>query len=397
MNYVDSIVKEKYEKYINTDFKKDKNLSVKVIENGFVLPVNKYYNPNKTLCGTGGVVDSNYNYIENSAMLAYNMSNRLYGSYKFNKKKVEYIDESVIYINHFIHQWGHYLLDVINRLWYILDKNTENLKFVYTVRTNHEDCIKENYLEILELLGIKKENLIRVNKVTQFKKIIIPEASLYPGKYFTIEYKKIFDRIIDNANVTINYPKKNIYCSRSKFKKAQKKEIGEEKLESIFNENGFESVYFENMDVREQINIINNSNIIVAVSGTIPHNILFARNNPKVVILNKTYKLNLHQFLINQVSNVNADFIDVNISPMPVLYGMGPFIMKVTNNLKEFCIKNKLKLNTDVNHRVTIKEKIWYYSKYLIYNRGRIVREEDISLKEIREFYKNSQKTKGGI
>ena len=389
MNYVDNIVKEKYEKFSNIDYKIEKELKVDVILNGFVLPVKKYYNPHKTLCGTGGVVDSRYNYVQSSAMLGHNMADRLCESYDFNRKNVEYINESVIYINHFIHHWGHYLLDVINRLWYILDKDVNKLKFVYIVRENDGDYIRGNYLELLELLGIKKENLIRINKVTQFKEVIVPEASLYPGKYFTKEYKMIFDRIIENVNIGQIDLKSNIYCSRSQLKKAKRTEIGEEELEKIFNQNGFESVYMEKMTVREQIKVINNAKTIVAISGTIPHNLLFARNAPHVIILNKTYKLNLHQFIINQISNAKVDFIDTNISPMPIQYGKGPFIMKVTDNLKQFCVQNNLKLYCEVDYRVTVQEKIWYYYKYLIANRGRIVKDKEISFKEIRSIYKH--------
>lgn len=392
MNYVNTFLKDEYKKYTNINYKIEKNLNVDNIYNGYVLPVKKYYNPNKTLCGTGGVSDSQGNYVKSSAMLGYNMSDRLYGGYNFNKKNVEFINESVVYINHFIHHWGHYLIDVINRLWYILDKNIKNLKFVYIVREKDSDCIKGNYLELLELLGIKKENLIQINKVTQFKEIIVPEASLYPGKYFTDEYKKIFDKIIENSKIGKIEPKNNIYCSRSQLSKARKKEIGEEKLEKIFKKNNFEIVYMEKMTVREQINVINNAKKIVAVSGTIPHNILFARNNPHVIILNKTYKLNLHQFLINQIVNAKVDFVDTYISPMPIQYGIGPFIMKVTENFKKFCMENRLILDCNIVYKLTIKEKIWYYLSYLILNRGKIVKDEELSFKKIRRNYKYCQK-----
>ena len=391
MNYVEDIVKEKYDYYTNKNYLKAKELSVITVPKGFALPVKKRYNPNKSLCGTGGITNSDGEYLKESAMLGYNMSNRLLGGYSFNKENVPYIDESVIYINHFIHQWGHYLIDVINRLWYILDKNIQELKFVYIVREGDNDRIAGNYLEILELLGIKESNIYRINKVTQFKEIIIPEASIYPGKYYTSEYKKIFDTIIKNANIKID-PQKTIYCSRGKFKKSSKKEIGEKVIEESFNDNGFESVYFEKMSVKEQIQLINNSKIIVSISGTLPHNIVFSRGNTKFIILNKTYKLNMHQFILDQVSGRKVDFVDVNVSPLPVEYGRGPFIIKITNCLKNYFIDNNFTLNKRVNYKLSLKEKMWFYIRYLINNRLRKVKDSDFDLKIIRNNYMRTQK-----
>lgn len=388
MNYVDDIVYNDYEKLTNKNYEFKKELKVRIIENGYILPVKKYYNPYKSLCGTGGILNEKMEYVEESAMLGYNMQNRLYGGYKINNI-VEYINEEVIYINHFIHQWGHFLIDVINRLWYILDKDIGNLKFAYIVRENDNDEITGNYLELLNLLGIKKENLIRINRPTRVKKIIIPEASIYPGKYYTQGYKLIFDKIVENINIDENEKnKRKIYCSRKNYKKAFTKEIGEEKIERIFNDNGFDSVYFEQLSVIEQIKLINASKVIVAVSGTLPHNLVFARNNPHVIILNKTYKLNLHQFLINQLSNINVDFVDINVSPMPVEYGIGPFIIKITDHLLKFCEDNKYICNYQSNIKLSIKEKFWFYINYFVKNKFKIVKDKNISFKEIRNYYK---------
>ncbi len=395
MNYVNKIMKDKYELYTNMDFKIKKNLKVEKVYNGFVLPINKHYNPNNTLLGSGGVLDEEQNYIEISAQKGYNMSDRLDGKYKFDMKNVEVSDNKVIYLNAFIHHWGHFLIDVIGRLWYILKNDINDYKIVYTCIKGKEDKINGNYLELLELLGIDKSKLMMVNKVTRFKEIIVPEMSIYPGKYFTEEYEEIFNRIVSNVNISEKKERK-IYCSRSRLKRANKIEIGENIIENIFNQNGYVSVYFEDMSVREQIQTINEASEIVAISGTLPHNLLFAKTKIKMVILNKTYKLNLHQFIINQISKANVDFVDIDVSPMPVLYGVGPFIMRVTDNLKKYCENNNLKCEENVYYKISVKEKIWYAFRYLLYYRGKIIKDADVSIKELRNFYKDKQRINKG-
>lgn len=113
MNYLDDIVKENYEKFSNINYESNKELHSKKYMNAFILPVKKHYNPYHTLWGTGGVLNENKEYIEESAQLGHNMSNRLYGKYKFNEKSIIVSNEKVIYLNFFFHHWGHYLLDVI--------------------------------------------------------------------------------------------------------------------------------------------------------------------------------------------------------------------------------------------------------------------------------------------
>lgn len=389
MNFVEKQHELKYNEKTNNNYMVNKKLEVIKVKNGYVLPVRK---AKTSLSGQGGVVDEMKNYIIESQMDGFNMSKRLYGIYNFNNKNVDFVDEKVIYINYFMHHWGHYLIDVINRLWYILDKDIANYKFVYIVKEKSNDTINGNYLELLNLLGIKKEQLIAINQVTQFREIIIPEASICPGKYFTQEYKNIFSRIIVNSEYTKKKNKQKIVCSRSQFAKAGKKEIGGELLEKVFTDNGYIKVYFEQLSVKQQIETLNNASEIVAISGTLPHNILFLENEAHVTILNKTYRLNLHQFLINQISNANVDFVDTNISPLPVLYGYGPFIMCVTRPLEKYCQYYKLKLNQKVNYKLSFNQKVWYAMTYIMSYRFKIPKDNNYKFSEIRACYNELRK-----
>lgn len=389
MNFVEKQHMQSYNERTRKDYFLNKKLKTIVVKNAFVLPVKKHKG---SLCGVGGIANEDKEYVSESQMDGFNMQKRLYGIYKIDTKNIEFVDEKVVYINFFIHHWGHYLIDVINRLWFVLDKDISNYKFIYIVRKNSDDTISGNYLELLNLLGIKKEQLIVVNKVTQFREVIIPEASICPGKYFTQEYRNIFLKIILNSRYKKWNKKQKIICSRSKFLSAGKKEIGGELVEKVFTDNGYKPVYFEKMTVKQQIEVLNNSSEIVAISGTLPHNILFLENSVHVTILNKTYRNNLHQFLINQISPAKVDFVDVNISPMPVLYGYGPFIMCITQPLKKYCEYYNLKLNQSVNYNITFSQKIWYAFLYILSYHFKIPKDNSYKFSEIRKCYKELKK-----
>lgn len=399
-DYISDINKELYAELMNKKYELNKKLTVLSIDNGVVLPpsnpkTNKHKNTSKSLFGSGGVLDSNNKYIEESAQLAYGMKNRIGKTEIYNQDDVEIVHESVVYMNFFIKQWGHFLIDVIGRLWYFIQSH--NIKIVYTCYENENYKLDGNYLELLKLLGIKEEQLIRINKSTKFDNIIIPEMSIYPGKYYTKEYKKIFDTIIDNVGILPINKNKKIYCSRMSFGKNNKKEFGEEIIEENLKYNGYDVVYMEKLSLKQQISILNESAYVAMTCGLLSHNLLFIRNNNKVLIFNKTYRSNLHQFMVNEIANSENCFIDVFVSPLPILYGYGPFIIRFTDEFKNLCNDLGYKIINNYN-KITFNLKVKYYMCYLISYRKFIfglkkIRETEIekyepSYRTIRNYYK---------
>lgn len=397
MDFLSELSKNDYFTLENQRWLDDRHLQVQSIKNAFVLPV-KYVDSsryNGPIFGVGGVLDDEEKYMECSAQVAVNMRDRVYGGYAFNKDEVHIVHQSVIYMNYYIHQWGHFLLDVINRLWYALEN--ENVPIVYTCMLGTNDKISGNYLELLKLMGIDPDRLILVNEVTQFDNVMIPEASLVPGKYFTKEYSNLFSLIVSKCcEGKHDYGK--IYCSRSMLK--QDKDLGEEKIETIYNENGYKSVHLEKLSLREQIQLLNGADAIAMINGSLAHNLLFVQSRPTVTILNKTYRVNLHQFLVNSISNAEIVYVDVYVAPMPVLYGRGPFLIRVTPEFTKYANYMRFDMKkVKVNTRLTFFDKVNYYIKWAYYYKWYILRHKKIEeggfdkdYHDIRQEYRKAQK-----
>lgn len=381
--YIDEPMRKIYKEYDNKNYLNKKKLKILEVENATILPPKKRLGQWNPICGKGGIVDNNNNYIKESAQTAKNMYDRVNGKYKYNKNNVEFRNETVIYLNHFIKHWGHFLIDVIGRMWY---KN-KKYKYVFTTNYNEDLRIEGSFLEFIRYCGIDINDIIIINKPTKFKKIIIPETSYIPGDYYTKEYINIFREVIKNCPKEKKNIKK-IYFSRQSFNRAKSKEVGESKIEKFFLDNDFIPVSPEKLSLKEQINYIQSADEIVAINGTLPHNIMFAKENTKLILLNKTYSINFHNFLMNQASNCNATFIDVHKSLLPVLYGYGPFIMKITNNLIKFAKDNKYKVNIDIDKNKKM-ENIKYILKYIKMYKGRIIKDKNVSIITLFKYYKN--------
>lgn len=365
--YQENLSKNDFYKLINKSYLSDKELQVQQVKAGIVLPPKAFETKlsnklglQKSLHGNGGVVDSNGNYIELSAQKAVGMRNRVYGPYKINYDNLPIRNEKVIYLNYFIKQWGHFLLDVVGRLWYPLLQDNDT-KLVYTCYAGTETKIEGNYLEFLKLLGIDQSRLIMINCPTQFSEVIIPESSILPGGYYTKEYKQLFSSVVENIKLDkYDVNAKMIYCSRSKLGIAKSKEFGEDGIEGIFKQNGYTSVYMETMSLEEQIKTLLSAKTIVLTSGSLAHNLLFVNKDIDVFILNKTYRVNLHQFLINEISDATVRFVDIYRSPLPILYGYGPFLMDLTKPLANFLDDNEF-----VYEKGTVLSKKDYFKYYL--------------------------------
>lgn len=379
--YMDDFMKNQYMELADINYELDKKLEVKHIKNGTILPVIKEKN---ILFGKGGVIDEKGNYVEISAQKAHNMIQRVNG--KYDSVSEEKIDCTVIYMNFFYKHWGHFIIDVIPRMWYLLENTT--LPIVFTVKKDSNETISGNYLEFLKLFGIDEKRIMVINKPTTFTEVIIPEMSLYPGKYYTKEYVKIFDKITQNIQPNEKLPEK-LYLSRSQLGFAKRKEVGEKDIEKFFNENGYISISPEKLSLKEQIEYIKSAKEIVAVSGTLPHNMLFGQEGKNWIIVNKTYRINRHQALINQMKNVNVTYLDLHISLLPILYGPGPFIMTLNENAERFAMDNGYKIEISKRQKNANRiRKIWYILKYFYTYKKGLPKDNSINSKELYEFYK---------
>ena len=80
--------------------------------NATILPLRR--NPSfGLLFGKGGVVDSQGQYVDLSAI-----PGRVQFAYPFENP--EYKDEKVVYCGYLVNHWGHFLIEGVTRLWYFL-------------------------------------------------------------------------------------------------------------------------------------------------------------------------------------------------------------------------------------------------------------------------------------
>lgn len=311
----------KTQKLYSQTLREKTNLTTKTIKNATVLPL-KMFDGDNLVVGRGGVVDNLGNYCDISGY-----ANRQFGKYDYQKAKIKH--EKVVYGGYFIDQWGHFLIECIPRLWYVL--NNENVEKIIFI-TNGLYKIHSNFKRFFEYLGIY-DKIELIEKVTTFDEVIIPEMSFLKWEYYSHEYINIINTVINNAlQCANNKTYKKIFLSRYKFWRAKEYEFGLDMLENYYAKNGYIIIYPEQTKLSNLINYLQNADEIVAMSGSLAHTALFALDNSNLTIIERNALINNWQININKIKNLNVTYIDAVMPIYPVHIMKGPYIIYFNDN-----------------------------------------------------------------
>lgn len=311
------------------EFENKKNLDSFIYYKATILPLRKIKG-DSLLFGRGGVVDENNNYVKESAI-----NNRIQDAYEFSCPEKKELN--VVYCGYLVNQWGHFLIEAVARLWFFVEKDTPSIdKYVFFTDYEKEIELSGNYKEFLELLGILDKIEI-INKPTTYRCVIIPELAYKWRSYYSNSYKQIFEKVVSNVkydNTWSAYEK--IYFTRSALKNISSKEIGLDMLDDYFRRNNYKIVAPEKIKLSYLIYLIRNARVVASLSGSLPHNMLFARDEQKIIILERNILNNEIQVDINKLKELKVIYIDANIGIYPINLGYGPFIMTYHGRLEEF-------------------------------------------------------------
>lgn len=327
------------EQIADTDYSNTEEPYFTVVESGTILPSKP---SNLKTWGLGGAVDSDGNLVEACVGRSFG------GYYEADMAHALRIHETVYYVPVVPRHWGHFLVDVLSRLWFVVDQD-EGYRIAFCGEGWPEDRITGNYLQALTYLGVEEERLLFVDQVMRFDRIIIPSATFGASDektYQSFRYQKVINRITQSAmassEVTMLNPIKRIYFTRTGFYRAKVNEIGEKEIERMFQKNGYTIISPEKKSLSEQIFYFQTAEEVVSLSGTIPHNIVFAGENTQLIILNRTCVPNYTQLKLNQMFHIPVTYVDCYskwTEQHPRTYGGkdgGPIWVEVTEELMRF-------------------------------------------------------------
>lgn len=325
--------KEELQKEYSGYFIKKEDLQSPTYNDAVILPKKA---GGDLIHGLGGVIDKTGKYVSSSGL-----TGQFGGIYSIDDN-IQVIDEKVCYCGYLINHWGHFLLDVVSRLWYSLEHDSEVDSYVFVVEEKTNRRPTANYLEFLKLLGIDKKIQI-VNMPTRFNEVIVPDISFAKARYYSEHYVRTFEKVVNaviSNNINNNLPEK-VYLSRNHLR-GKTVESGLEFVDHFFRKNGFEIVYPEEISLSAMILLLQNAKICAAESGTLTHNFLFAQNGKQVIIIERQVTINVYQCNVDIVKELNATYVDANYEIYTTSSGYGPYFLGYTDCFRRFAEEKKL-------------------------------------------------------
>ncbi len=318
---------EKYKKYLAHQIRRQKmcEMNIECVPNGIIV--------NEHLHGFG-VFDSNFKFVKSSSQVRENNGQFIP---KFNHKNIPYIDADAVFVGNVMPQFGHFLLEHMNRAYAFLDPKFKNAKAVL-IDNKSVSPVPEYMFRLLELVGVKRENIIILTQTTRFRNVYVPRQGYNLPVYSSAEFGATYQKIASNFKIPKSAPRK-IYMSRCKLK--SRKTYGEEAVQNVFQKNGFTIFYPETMTLDEQIKTVAGAEVLAGCAGSALHLSLMMKPGGTVIQLkrNRLNKDNAStQYLLNRTVNLNSIFICASCEKVKTGHGAeAPQVIGGGNKyLKEF-------------------------------------------------------------
>lgn len=361
--------KKKHIYWSKTPCEKIDELSVTIIDDGICLPrIKNEITGSLPWMGYGGVINSDGEWVKESGVYRCHGEIVYGGKYDYSEGNLIASAETVIYMGPFFPHWGHFLLDFIPRLWYVLEHESDK-KIIFCGWNFAQGEIEGNYKRLLELIGVDVGRLIDVRKPTRFRKIIIPKPSFERGSYYSGYYRKLIEKIVNSINYRDEGLCDKLVFSRAQFGIQHKKEYGIDQIDKLFEKNGFRIIYPEEHTLDEQIYFLRNCKQFVVTPGGASMNLLFANANIEIVFLQKSNEIvninDLYQIaeLINASKVTYVDAYFKLYKTQQIDYGGGLFFLGITNNVIRFARDTGMNV-CDVAEGQSVKDWLQMVIKY---------------------------------
>lgn len=326
--YADRNYKKAFESKI-AKLRQYNDMHVDVVENGmFVI---------NSDTGAFGVFDADGVFIESS--LQYRGKNTQFVPSYVPAK--DYMDCDVVFLGNAYHHFGHFIIEHLNRAWGIEKIHKDNVKYVFV--DNKNIGAKSWLFEFTDMLGIARDDVLILNKSMRFNNVYIPTQSLNnSGNMWAPQFGRGFDIMRDNVVAEKIYER--VYVSRAKLPENMRT-WNEEKIQRVFERNGFHVIYPETLPLHQQVAIIGNCKVLAGCAGTALHLGVFMKPGGRIIQLNRTSDIHDNgplQWRMCMIKGLDFDIVSASVEEFKSKHGgaHAPQIIGGTKYLRSFFDNN---------------------------------------------------------
>lgn len=303
--------------------KDDNNREIYIFDLNNVQFINDLYYPN--VLAFSQKESKIYNPIREKIMSLKNLSNKSTYDGEIQKTKNIY-ENPVFYFIYNTDNYYHFIYDTLPYLisFQYLKQKYSNLKLLMNYPNHQKNNFYKFVDEFLEIVGIKNEDILIVNKETLYKKVYISssythdiDSNLPPRQEIYSFYNSIVENI-KQKHGNQELPS-NIYISRRTWMHndlsnigtnytTRRKLINENELVDILQKKGYTEIFTENLSTIEKVLLFNNAKNIIAPIGGGVCNALFCNNKVNINILVSPTFLDINNRFIYLFKDLNVNY-----------------------------------------------------------------------------------------
>jgi capsular polysaccharide biosynthesis protein len=242
---------------------------------------------------------------------------------KITQNKVKKINGDCIVITHsWYDNYYHWMIEIVPRLFLMKDELSNKTLII------HKTLLKF-HIDVLSKFNFKEIVFIDDNELAKCENISFTSfPNYYTNQFLDMASKRIklielnvnyllmreMSQWLLNNNSLLNkstgFLNKKIYISRKKAFK--RRIINELELEKMLVANGFVKVFLEDISFEQQVDLLNNSGIVIGCHGAGLANIIFMQPNTFVIDLINEHLHEFCYYTLASVANVNYCHVNCN-------------------------------------------------------------------------------------
>lgn len=226
-------------------------------------------------------------------------------------------NRNLVYFPIPLNGYYHFLVETLPRLYFICNFYANKKQgVVIAVQINATSFLKASLEELDKKFDIE---IIYINSISNY---IVDQACFVSYDYPYNPDKKMisFMReslssafLHDNSSTSLQVGKGCVYISRRTNKRRSLK--SEEYIESILQKMGFEVVIFESLTLREQVLLINKTQILVGIHGAGLSNMVFLNKGATVIEIRLSDYINTcFKDLSDTVASINYHCLNLSVN-----------------------------------------------------------------------------------
>jgi len=236
-----------------------------------------------------------------------------------NIKQVE--DTPLFYFVYNCANYFHWIYDTVPYLYsyFELKKKTDNLKLLVSTPDGVDDLYPFIY-ETLSLLGITRDDLVFLNKNTEYKTLIVGSSLTHNRMSLAPPHNAVFS-IINSMEGDVSEKYEKIYVSRRTWTQNKSENIGtdyttqrmcmnEDEVVDMLKDYGFKEIFCENYSMAKKIGIFRSAKVVVGPIGGGMSNVLFCEPTTKVVSINSPEFFNVNERLLHAINHTKLHMFD---------------------------------------------------------------------------------------